>query len=109
MYPHDCQASKAGALKAGEEEAELEPNIAVAAATSTTTTAPSPAEVARTVFAGIIATCCLYVAYRVGTEAAEAEISEIWVLILKTTPSPSAGMDKKNAKRKDVSAFSLEI
>jgi hypothetical protein len=89
-----CTAASPLRLEAGdEEETELEPTAAAAAtATSTATTASSPAEVARTVFGGIIAACCLYVAYRVGIGIhkpaiskdpapdytnAEAEISEI--------------------------------
>ena len=90
-------ANNAAFLKAGDEEEAVLPfaiaNVVVAAtATSTATTASSPAEVARTVFGGIIAACCLYVAYRVGIGIhkpavskfpapdytnAEAEISEI--------------------------------
>ena len=63
-------------MKAGDEQEAVLPfaiaNVVdadptAAAAATTTNTQPTPSEVARTVFAGIIAACCLYVVWIVAT------------------------------------------
>jgi len=90
----DCtpfaSATRSGALKAGEDPDQDEAMATVESTveTTTTNTQATSTEVARTVFEGIIAACCLFAVYIVATQktlpankdqidAPAAEISEI--------------------------------
>jgi len=87
MGNDDYMMRSIGALKAGDEEAKAI-IVDAAPATPTSNTQATSTEVARTIFEGIIAACCLFAVYIVATrktlpaskdqiDAPAAEISEI--------------------------------
>jgi len=92
--------AKSGNLKAGDEEDV----ITAAAVTTTTDNSSTDAEVARTVFGGIIAACCMYLVYIHATRKSavyNAENSPPQAFDSMPTPAASNNANADNTARKN--------
>ena len=95
-----CKSVKSGNLKAGDEEDV----ITAAAVTTTTDNSSTDAEVARTVFGGIIAACCMYLVYIHATRKSavyNAENSPPQAFDSMPTPAASNNANADNTARKN--------
>jgi len=99
-WTHVAKSVKSGNLKAGDEEDV----ITAAAVTTTTDNSSTDAEVARTVFGGIIAACCMYLVYIHATRKSavyNAENSPPQAFDSMPTPAASNNANADNTARKN--------